>query len=148
LKKRLALDCESEARRGQHLAQRIQMGAFRRDAALSGAAGILFGAFIYLIAARIGEMLGPLMPFRDAAFVLFLLLFAISVVEMPVMLFGLRHMRAAKMNNALIHGLNTIFVAFAAVYAGIQVILFGESNLSLLLVGLSLARWAAGSWIA
>lgn len=114
---------------------------------LSGAVGILFAALIYLLATRLAGALGPLVPIRQAQWVVFAILFAVSFLEMPVMLFGLRRLRASKMRRVLFCSANTMYVAFGGVYAAVQVLLFGESNLTAVLAGLSLVRWITGSWM-
>jgi hypothetical protein len=115
--------------------------------ALSGAVGILLAALVYFLAKRANGALSMVIPVREAEIVIFAVLLMISLLEMPVMIVGLRQLRAASVSRVLAYAANTFFVAFAAVYAALQVLFFGESNYSDLLAGLSVLRWLGGLWI-
>ena len=108
--------------------------------AFSCLAGLVLAALIYSAATRAGGAIGSLFPIHEAEIVTFTILLTVSVVEMPLMLFGLRHLRSTNTSNTLVNLVSMIFIAFSAIYASIQVLLFGESNYSMLLAGLSLAR--------
>ncbi len=119
----------------------------RSAMAVSGAVGILLAALIYFLASRLSGAFGPFVPMREAEVVVFTILFVVSLLEMPMMVFGLRQLRRAKINSLLVCSVNSFYVAFAAVYASVQVLLFGGSNLAALLAGLSLVRWISTSWM-
>ncbi len=109
---------------------------------ISGAAGILLAALIYLLSISTGGLLRSL-ALPAAEFLVFAVLFVVALVEMPVMLFALRTLDARRLPPLLLYGVNMGYIAFASVYALIQVALFGESTWSLALVALSLVRWAS-----
>ncbi|MGB8646428.1 MAG: hypothetical protein WCF84_14410 [Anaerolineae bacterium] len=109
---------------------------------ISGAAGILLAALIYFLSIPMGGLLRFLV-LSDAEFYVFVVLFAVALVEMPVMVLALRVMRSRRMPPFLVYGANAGYVAFAAVYALIQVAFFGESTWSMVLVALCIVRWAS-----
>ncbi len=113
---------------------------------LSGAVGIVLAALLYFPATRIGGILRVLVPLREAEIIIFVILLGTALIEMPVMLYGLHVLLNSSVTRRFIYGVNALYVAFAAVYAIILVLLFGESNLSLLLVGLCGVRWLS-DWV-
>ncbi len=115
--------------------------------ALSGAVGVALAALVYFLATRVGSVLRSLVALREAEVIIFIILLVISLIEMPVMIFGLRTLFREKVSTLFVYAVNGIYVGFASFYAAILVLLFGESNLSVLLAGLSLARWASDWWI-
>ncbi len=119
----------------------------RRALALSGAAGVALAALVYFLAARLGGLLRSWPSVREAEVIVFVILCVFALAEIPVMVFGLRTLYREKVSRIFIYVANGLYVAFAAFYAAVLVVLFGESNLSALLVSLSLARWASDWWI-
>ncbi len=117
----------------------------------SGAVGIALAALVYFLAARAdGSLHGVLVgrvPLPVTQAVVFVILLGVSLVEIPVMIFGLRTMCAGKARTAMVYSVNALYVAFASAYALLMVLLFGESNFSALLAGLSAVRWLSDWWI-
>ncbi len=123
------------------------MRAGRQGIAVSGAVGVLLAALIYFLAPR-GQLLQRFPTIPDwAELALFILLLGISLAELPVMFVGIRTFGRGGMNRYLIYSINVVYVAFAAVYAAILLLLFGDSAFTALLAGLSLIRWATDWWI-
>jgi hypothetical protein len=71
----------------------------------------------------------------------FLLLF--SVAEIPVMIFGMRHMVIASPGTRLAVLTNAVFTSFAAVYAAPFLLLTGQVGIGVGLAGLGLVRFGA-----
>ena len=111
---------------------------------LSGAVGVPLAAPIYILAMIAG---GPIIPLPgEAAPVMFVVLLAAALVEMPVMVFALRTLARQSTSPAFLLGLNVVYVSFAGVYAALQVLLFGRSGFSEVLLGLTFVRWLSG-WL-
>jgi hypothetical protein len=114
---------------------------------LSGAAGIILAALVYY---AISDSGGILLPYfgKTAEAIVFLLLFAFSLLELPLMAFGLRTMQKTfAVNRAIASVSFGAYVGFAGIYAGIQAGLFGATFFSHALVATSLLRWLTGFWI-
>ncbi len=115
--------------------------------ALSGATGVALSGLVYALAGCSGLTLkgrvdlGIIEPF------VLLGLLAISLLEIPVMVFGLRTMAKGKPQSPFFYAINAFYVSFAAFYALILIVLFGDSVQAGLLAALSLARWASDWWI-
>ena len=114
---------------------------------LSGAVGVALAALIYFAASNVRGALSFLLPLPFTGLVIFLILFAVSSLELIMMVAGLRILKASGFRMEFIYALNALYVAFAAVYAALFLVLVGESNLGLLLAALSLVRWASDFWI-
>ncbi len=113
---------------------------------VSGAVGVPLAAPIYILAMIAG---GPIVPLaREAEPVMFVVLLVAALVEMPVMVFALRTLARQNSRPYLLHGLNVVYVSFAGVYAALQVLLFGQSGFSEVLLGLTFVRWLSGWLIA
>ncbi len=110
---------------------------------LSGAVGVALAALFYFLAMQVSGLFGQLIAMREAELLIFFILLAFALVEMPVMVFGLRTLRVQHVRPLLFYGVNVVYVAFAAFYALVQVILFGASVWSLVLVALCLVRWGS-----
>ncbi len=115
--------------------------------ALSGAAGVALAALVYFLSTRVGALLRGWVMLRQAEIVIFVILLVFALAEMPVMVYSLRTLFRQKVSRTFVYAVNTLYVAFASFYAAVLVLLFGESNLAALLVGLSLARWVSDWWI-
>ena len=122
------------------------MGRFRRSLALSGLAGLLTGALLtsgslWLVASG---TLSPPLPYRIVEIVLVIVLTAISLLEIPLMIFAIRRLASGSSGNnrriaAVINGL---FVLFAAVYAVPVSLLTGNMVWTLILSALCIIRFA------
>ncbi len=114
---------------------------------LSGAVGLGLAALLYFLAAQVGGILGVLAPLRAAEIIIFAILLGVALLEMPVMIIGLHTLLGTNLDRRFVYGVNVIYVAFAAFYAVILILLFDESNLSMLLVSLCAVRWLSDWWI-
>ncbi len=119
----------------------------RQALALSGAAGVALAALVYFLAARMGGWLRSWTSAGQAEVIVFVILLVFALLEIPLMVFGLRTLYREKVSRLFVYVANGFYVAFASFYAAVLVVLFGESNLAMLLVSLSLARWASDWWI-
>lgn len=115
---------------------------------VSGLAGIVIAGLIFFAAVSASRSIGPLIALPGAQLPIFLVLFSISLVEIPLMLFALRQLGRSSSAGQVYGLVNAGYVAFAAVYASVQTLLFGESDFSYVLLALSLARWVSGLLIA
>ena len=114
----------------------------------AGAAGVILAALFYLPVSTYGGILAGFNP-GPVEEITFFLLLALCLGELPLMAFGLRAMFSrAAVPSRIAHGAFGLYVAFAAIYAGIQVLLFGASIYSHALVGTCIIRWFSGFWIA
>ncbi len=117
---------------------------------LSGAVGVALAALVYFVSIQVSGLLGRFVALREAEIIVFIILLGVALVEMPVMVFGLRTLRTQHLSPLLFYGVNALYIAFAAFYALVQVILFGVSTWSSILVGLCLVRWGSdlviGNW--
>ena len=120
----------------------------RRDLLFSGIVGLLVGAGVYAsasaLSARIPILLqGTLLGAIASAFFFFL-----ALIEIPMMVFGLRQMtRNVSTPRGLVLATFGFFVAFAAVYASVFVLLTGQIALGLVIAGLCVVRFIGGIWI-
>ncbi len=117
----------------------------RRDLVVSGLIGLFVAAGIYFGAGAVSARIPVLIQGGAGAVIVFAILLLISLVEMPMMLFGLRQMaRSQTTPGALVIGTFMVFVIFASVYASIFVVLTNEFAWGLVLAALCLARFASG----
>lgn len=106
------------------------------------AASALMGGGLFLWH-RIG--LKPLVTgWLSWLFLGFLLVF--SLAEIPVMIFGMRHMGDSDSEKRLAALVNVAFTFFAAVYAVPFLLLTGRVGIGLALAALSLVRFAGALW--
>ncbi len=120
----------------------------RRGFVVSGLIGLAVAAAIYFGAGTVASRIPILVQGRIGAIVVFVILLAISLAEMPMMLFGLRQMaRSPSTPRALLIGTYTIFVIFASVYASVFVLLTAEFALGLVLAAMCVARFASGALV-
>ena len=75
----------------------------------------------------------------------FLLFF--SLAEIPLMIFGMRHMGGSDSGKRLATLVNGAFTFFAAVYAVPFLLLTGRVGIGLALAALSLVRFAGALWL-
>jgi hypothetical protein len=114
---------------------------------ISGAVGTGLAALLYFLATRLGGALRAFVPTPEAQVVIFVILLVIALAEMPITVFALRTLRASTVSRLMLHTLNGGYVAFAAVYAAVLVLLFSVSAFSALLVSLTAVRWVSDWWI-
>jgi hypothetical protein len=70
-----------------------------------------------------------------------------ALAEMPMMVLALRTMRRGKTLPLLAALTNVAYVMFAAVYAGIFLLLTGDETLGLVMASLSVVRFGSGVFV-
>ena len=112
---------------------------------LPGFAGIVLAFLIYAVASGLSTVIPILLQGNLLSAIAFALCLLISLIEIPVMIFGLRQMmHSATTPRRLIAGTFGFYVMFAAVYASIFVLLTGQIAWGVALVGLCFVRFASG----
>lgn len=120
----------------------------KRDLILAGWVGLLLGIGLYIGASALSTRIPILLSLSLFSTITFVFLFALSVVEIPIMLFGLRQMaRSSSTPRRLLIGTFAFFVMFASVYASMFVFLTGQMSWGIALAALCLVRFASGMWI-
>ena len=120
----------------------------KRDLAIFGLIGLGLGTAIFLSAGAIAARIPILVQGGIGVFTVFAILLAISLAEMPLMLFGLRQMaRSQTTPRALLVGTYAVYVTFASVYASIFVVLTNEFAWGFALAVLCVARFASGAFV-
>jgi hypothetical protein len=119
----------------------------RSQLALSGLAGVaggvvLTGGAIFLV--RGVGLRPPVTGLWTWALLGFLLLF--SLAEIPLMLFGMRHMVGSASGARPATLTNAAFTFFAAVYAAPFLLLTGRIGIGIVLAGLCLVRFLSALW--
>jgi hypothetical protein len=105
------------------------------------ACGLLTAACVWLVTQ---DIIGILLPHREVALLLSLILGGFSLAEVPMMVFVMRRLLVERPNNhAFVLGLNAVFVFFAAVYGVPVLLLTGSLSLGLTLCSLGLVRFGA-----
>lgn len=115
---------------------------------ISGAAGLAIAGLIFFCASSLARLFGPLISLPQAAVLVFLVLLLVSLLEVPLMLYALRLLARSNPTGPVLPLANAGFVAFAAVYASAQTLLFGESAFAYVILALSFPRWVCSLWIA
>ena len=121
----------------------------RSQLALSGGLGVTGGAFLtggalFLLQGMNREaLIGGLGVWVLLAFLLFF-----SLVEIPVMIWGMRRMVGSLSGRRLASVTMVAFTFFAAVYALPFLLLTGRAGVGLALAALGLVRWAGAVWLA
>ena len=119
----------------------------RRDLLIPGVISLLVAVGIYAGASTVASYLPTLFQ-GIGAVVVFVVLLAISLAEIPLMLYGLRQMaRSSSTPRLMLVGMYAIYVAFGSVYASIFVLLTGQIVWGLALAALCVVRFASGPWI-
>jgi hypothetical protein len=122
----------------------------RRDLVLAGSLGFMFGWFLFLAVSWIKGFIPSLVSSLLPTVVVFAILFILALIEMPIMVFGLRRMAAsATTPRAVMAGGFMLYVLFAAVYAAIFVLVTGDRyyDLGTLLAAFGFVRLASGMLI-
>lgn len=120
----------------------------KRDLLWTGIVGLLGGSALYagasVLSLRIPIFLAH--PLVTASIFAFLLLLAL--LEVPMMVFGLRQMaRSASTPRRLLQVMFAIYVAFAAFYASLFVLLTAQIAWGLVIVAVCVLRWLSGRWV-
>lgn len=120
----------------------------RSQLALSGIVGVaggavlMGGALFFLRRTGLAPLVSGLGTWTLLAFLLFF-----SLAEIPLMLFGMRHMIGGGGSSRPVVLTNAVFTFFAAVYAAPFLLLTGRVGIGLALAGLSLVRLVGGLWL-
>jgi hypothetical protein len=120
----------------------------RSQLALSGGLGVtggalLMGGALFLLRGLNGEaLIDGLGAWALLAFLLFF-----SLVEIPLMIWGMRRMVGSPSGRRLASLTTAAFTFFAAVYALPYLLLTGRAGVGLALAALSLVRWAGAVWL-
>ena len=116
-----------------------------RNLALPGLAGILVALVLYAIASTLSTLIPSLLQGNLFAAIVFALCLALSLIEIPMMIFGLRQMgQSATTSRRLVTLTFAFFVMFAGIYAAIFVLLTGQILWGVALVALCFVRFASG----
>jgi hypothetical protein len=120
----------------------------KRDFAFVGIIGLLIGAGVYFGASALSAYIPILLQDGIVSAIAFCFLFLLALVEIPMMVFGLRQMaRRDSTPRRLLLATFGFFVAFASVYASAFVLLTGQIALGLVIVALCVVRFISGIWI-
>ncbi len=112
---------------------------------IAGIVGLLLSAAIYWGGSIVARRIPILVTSPVGAGIVFALLLAVALAEMPIMIFGLRQMaRSLNTPRPALNGTFVIYVTFAAVYAAAFVLVTGQFAWGLVLAALSLVRLASG----
>jgi hypothetical protein len=127
----------------------IQRGTqLRRDMTIAGIIGLFCGVGVYVSASTLSTRIPILLQGMLLGAIAFAFFFLLALVEIPMMLFGLRQMaRSASTPRRLLLATFGFYVAFSSVYASAFVMLTGQVAFGLVLAGLCVARLVSGSWI-
>jgi hypothetical protein len=118
----------------------------RAGVLLSGAAGLVAAALLAGAAAWLvgSGRLKPLLPLPAIAILFAVVFGAISLAEIPIMVFAMRRLAVERPENRpVVLGLNALYVSFAAVYALPLFLLCGHVVLGWVLSGLAALRLAS-----
>ncbi len=115
------------------------------NVALPGLVGIILAFLLYAFASALSTII-PILLQGNLLMVIALAFFlALSFIEIPMMIFGLREMaHSATTPRRLVAGTFAFYVMFAAVYASIFVLLTGQIVWGSALAALCLVRFASG----
>jgi hypothetical protein len=120
----------------------------KRDLAFVGIIGLLIGAGVYFGASALSAYIPILLQNGIVVAIVFGFLFLLALIEIPMMVFGLRQMaRTDSTPRWLLLATFGFFVAFASVYASAFVLLTGQIAIGLVIVALCVARLVSGIWI-
>lgn len=120
----------------------------KRDLITAGFVGLLIGAALYAGASMLSTRLPILVQGTLFAAIVFAFLLLLALFEVPMMVFGLRQMaRSASTPRRLLRATFVIYVAFAAFYASLFVLLTGQVAWGLVIVAVCGLRWVSGRWM-
>lgn len=120
----------------------------KRDLILAGLIGLLVGAALYAGASALSTRIPLLVQGALFATIVFAFLLLLALLEVPMMVLGLRQMaRSASPPRRLVCVTFAIYVAFAAFYASLFVLLTGQIVWGLAIVAVCLVRLVSGRWV-
>jgi hypothetical protein len=122
--------------------------ALRRDLLWTGIIGLLGGVALYAGASVLSTRIPILVQGTLFAAMVFACLLLLALLEVPMMVFGLRQMaRSASTPRRLLLATFVIYVAFAAFYASMFVLLTGQIAWGLGIAAVCLLRLVSGRWV-
>ncbi|MCC7162864.1 MAG: hypothetical protein IT331_10260 [Anaerolineae bacterium] len=107
---------------------------------ITGAVGLVLAALFYLLAAEMNGALRVLIMIPDASIVIFLILLAISLLEIALMMYALASL-AARVPVLFLCVIAGGYVAFAGVYTLMYGLFVPDARGMQALAGLALVRW-------
>ena len=119
----------------------------KRDLEFAGIIGLLVGVGVYAGAGALSARIPILLQDGIVVAIAFGFLFLLALIEIPMMIFGLRQMTRSDSTRRLLLATFGFFVAFASVYASAFVLLTGQIALGFTIVALCVARLVSGIWI-
>lgn len=120
----------------------------QRDLVITGLGGLVGGAALYAGASALSTRIPILFQGTLSGAMTFAFLLLLALLEVPMMTFGLRQMaRSASTPRRLLLAAFAIYVAFAAFYASLFVLLTGQVVWGLGIVAVCGARLISGVWI-
>jgi hypothetical protein len=120
----------------------------QRDLALTGLVGLFGGAALYAGASALSTRIPILVTSTLIAVIVFAFLLLLALLEVPMMVFGLRQMaRSASTPRRLLLAAFAIYVAFASFYASLFVLLTGQIAWGLGIAAVCVVRWGSGQWV-
>jgi hypothetical protein len=120
----------------------------KRDLVVTGFLGSLVAVVVYLAVSAVSARLPLLVQETVGVAIAFGFLLILSLVEIPIMVFGLRQMvRSSSTPRRLILATFAFYVMFASVYASIFVLLTGQILWGAALAALCLVRFASGMMV-
>ncbi len=120
----------------------------KRDVAAAGLIGLAGGGLVFIAACWLNANVPLLIQSTLGITIVFFVVLALALFEMPVMVWGLRKMaRDASTPRLALLGTHVAYCSFAAVYAAAFVLVTRQQTLAMLLAALALLRFASGAWI-
>lgn len=120
----------------------------KRDLLLAGWMGLLIGAALYAGASALSTRIPILVQGTLFATIVFAFLLLLALLEVPMMVLGLRQMvRSASTPRRLLDLTFAIYVAFAAFYASLFVLLTAQIVWGLAIVAVCFVRLMSGRWV-
>lgn len=117
----------------------------KRDLVISGCIGLVCAAIVYAVASFASTIIPILLQGNLLIAITFVCCLVLSLVEIPMMIFGLRQMsKSATTPHRLVIATFGFYVMFASVYAAIFVLLTGQISWGSALAALALVRLASG----
>jgi hypothetical protein len=123
---------------------------FRRNLVWSALAGLFIDGLLATLATWLvtSSLIRPPLPQPLIVILLAVMFGGISLVEIPLMIFGLRRLAIERPSTRwLVPGLNAVYVSFAGVYGTPVLVLTGSLACGWILCGLGLVRAATALFL-
>jgi hypothetical protein len=120
----------------------------KRELIFSGIVGLVAGLGVYLGASVLSAIIPTLLGDTLATTITFAFFLSLSLLEIPVMVFGLRQMvRSLTTPRWLPTATFGVYVGFAFVYASLFVVLTSQVPVGWAMLLLGLVRFASGALV-